>query len=293
MNTFHFKIAKDDMSGLCNQLYSLSGCIEYCVEKGIENILIGKFLKEIKTDKKCPISEVLDLITFNEYLEKFSIKLKDGYDLYEKNEKIFKPSPIPYMGQSKNPRFFLEILSNIPFLEKYDTISKNYIKYDNLNVIHLRLENDALLCFSKEMSINSCVYKAVNEYRYIECIKKYIDKDTMTFVLTSDEEEDNKVIKFLKENNYKFEITKKIFEDREMNAIIDLLLGFKCNKTFIGSYDSSFSYSIMCRLINSSSYLIECNNYINRYRLYNRYTRDLYEKNPSVPSMVFFENIIL
>lgn len=115
MNTFYFKIAKDDMSGLCNQMYSLSGCVEYCIENGIRNIVIGKFLKEVNRNKMCPIGDILDIDKMNSYLKKFNISLIDGSNIYDVNYEIFKPSPIPYMGQSKNARIFVEILNNICF----------------------------------------------------------------------------------------------------------------------------------------------------------------------------------
>lgn len=288
-NTFYFKIAKDDMSGLCNQLYHLSGCIEYCVNNNINKLVIGKFLKEVKTDKTCPISEILDIPKFNSFLKKYKIEVIDGWELFESNKNLFKTSPIPYMGQSKNAIFFIEILTNIPFLEKYKDISKNQVKHNHLNVIHLRLENDAVECFSKELNIDPYVYKYINEYRYIKCIEKHIDKNTMIYVLTSDE--NNRVIQFLKENNYKFMTTQKVFQDRDVNAIIDLLIGCYCTKTFIGSFDSSFSYTIMSKLCNKhngiESYLIDCNMYINRYRMYNDNTYNMYNDN-----IVYKENMI-
>ena len=265
-DTFYFKIAKDVMSGLCNQMYSLSGCIEYCVDNKIKNLVIGKFLIEVNTDKKCPISDIMDIEKMNLYLKKFDINLIDGSG---NDESIFKPSPIPYMGQSNNARIFIEILNNIYFLGKFHTISKNLTKSDIFNVIHLRLENDAIECFSRELMISEDVYKTINEYRYIHCIKKYIDKNIMTYVLTSSEKEKNKVIDFLKENGYNFSIIPKNFEDRDVNAVIDLLIGSSCKKTFIGSFDSSFSFTIMNRILingnsDASSYLIDCNSYNNK-----------------------------
>jgi hypothetical protein len=65
---------------------------------------------------------------------------------------------------------------------------------------------------------------------------------------------DNHVIHFLRENNYEFYISKKnIFNGREKHAIIDLLIGEKCNNVFIGNWDftksrgSTFSYFLYIR----------------------------------------------
>jgi hypothetical protein len=297
METFYFKIAKDDMSGLCNQMYSFSGCIEYCIGNGIKNLVIGKFLKEVKSRKTCPISDIFDIPKINAYLKKFNVNIIDGSDIYDKDENIFKPSPIPYMGQSNNAKLFIEILNNIHFLEKYYTISKNLTKFDNFNVIHLRLENDAVECFSKELNIDPDVYKTINEYRYIYCIKKYIDKNMMTYVLTSSKNEDNKVLYFLKDNGYNFMITEKYFQDRDINAVIDLLIGSSCTKSFIGSFDSSFSFTIMNRILlkrkqNEAAYLIDCNTYDNNYRTYNYYTYNIYLSSPEIKNMMYFNNVI-
>ena len=67
-------------------------------------------------------------------------------------------------------------------------------------------------------------------------IEKYFSKNDIIFVLSYDL--DNKVVKFLKENEYEFYYTKKnIFDGREKHAIIDLLVGQKCNNCFIGNWN--------------------------------------------------------
>jgi hypothetical protein len=54
----------------------------------------------------------------------------------------------------------------------------------------------------------------------------------------------NPVIDFLKEHYYSYRFTEKIFEGREKNAIVDLLVSKKCNNVFIGYSESTFSYYI-------------------------------------------------
>ena len=60
----------------------------------------------------------------------------------------------------------------------------------------------------------------------------------------------NGVIQFLKENKYNFEFSIKFFEDREKNAIVDLLISKYCNNIFIGNFNtiklngSTFSYYV-------------------------------------------------
>jgi len=64
----------------------------------------------------------------------------------------------------------------------------------------------------------------------------------------------NDVTKFLKENGYEFYVSKKnIFDGRERHAIVDLLIGQKCNNNFIGNWNfnnnngSTFSYLLYKR----------------------------------------------
>jgi hypothetical protein len=88
--------------------------------------------------------------------------------------------------------------------------------------------------------------------KYIDLIKTNCSKDDIIFVLSYNL--DNDVIHFLRENNYEFYISKKnIFNGREKHAIIDLLIGEKCNNVFIGNWDftksrgSTFSYFLYMR----------------------------------------------
>lgn len=84
--------------------------------------------------------------------------------------------------------------------------------------------------------------------KYIYIIKKYITLDERIIILTSSLS--NQVIEFLKNNNYKYKLTKKFFCEREKNAIVDLLISKICNNIFIGNFNleklngSTYSYYI-------------------------------------------------
>ncbi len=287
--TYYLKVAKDDMSGLCNQVYNITGCIEYCISNKISKLVCTEFLKEIKTNDFCPLSQVIDMQKLNSFLKQYNLTISDATE-EEKLNNLFTSSPIPYMAYSLNCKDFTHILNNVIFLEEYYTISKNQIKVDRINVIHLRLEEDAVNIFSKEMGIHPCVYKSINEKRYIECISKYIDKNIMTVVLTS--EVNNEVIEYLKKNKYNFMLTTKVFDKREMNALVDLHVGFMCNSVFIGSYDSSFSYTILNRILKRRnqdffSCLIDCNKYKDFYKHYTYDTYSIYLYNKDIKGLAF------
>ena len=60
----------------------------------------------------------------------------------------------------------------------------------------------------------------------------------------------NGVIDYLKQHNYSYKLTTKFYNDREKNAIVDLLVSKYCNNIFIGNFNvtnlngSTFSYYI-------------------------------------------------
>ena len=62
----------------------------------------------------------------------------------------------------------------------------------------------------------------------------------------------------MSKNNYIYKFSEKFFDDREKNAIVDLLLYKKCNNIFIGNYNpfstdfsgSTFSYYVSTLLEN-------------------------------------------
>jgi hypothetical protein len=292
---YYLKIARSPNSGLCNQLYSLCSCIEYCISKSINNIYVDRFLMEINLDKWCPISDIIDLEKLNLFLKQYNIIIIDSYNL--KNEYI--ESPLSYIGTSNNSKLFSKILNNIEFLEKYKDIAKKIINFNYYNVIHLRLEDDAVNTYSKEMNIHPVVYKTINEERYIHCIKKYIDKNIISVILT--ENEDNNVIKYLKENNYKYTLTPKVFENREMNALIDLMIGINFHNfynfnnfhnIFIGSYESSFSFTILNRLLSKRKkefigIFIDLNKYYDYYRLYTSDNYTEYLNNSDINELIY------
>jgi len=164
----------------------------------------------------------------------------------------------------KNKDIFDFLLKNIKFNNRLVRYSENPLlinssgEYEHLrlidinnkkiNVIHLRVEKD----MTSHNKMTQEKYDINLQNKYIELIDKYFLKDDIIFVLSYDL--DNNVIRFLRKNNYKFYISKKnIFNGREKHAIIDLLIGEKCNNIFIGNWDfiesrgSTFSYVLYIR----------------------------------------------
>ena len=167
-----------------------------------------------------------------------------------------------------NRQLFDYFLKNIQFNSRLMTCSEtallvdpqnNYISLPDINlenkkinVIHLRVEKDMTGHMLGSNKMTQEEYDVELQNKYIELIKQYFSKNDIIFVLSYDL--DNSVIRYLKENEYEFYYTKKnIFDGREKHAIIDLLVGQKCNNCFIGNWNfdnmngSTYSYILYVR----------------------------------------------
>ena len=154
------------------------------------------------------------------------------------------------MVRNDQSEFCTSFLKHLTFQPKFVLSAQNFIvnnvKTQNINCIHLRLEYDALKHWSKENNMSMREFKRIMEDRYISEIKLAIDKRDTTIVLASNY--DNRVIKYLLDNNYNIIMTPKIDEYRDIAAIYDLHIGQYCNNVYIFLYDSSFSFTLLYRI---------------------------------------------
>ena len=167
-----------------------------------------------------------------------------------------------------NRQLFDYFLKNIQFNSRLVTYSEtallvdpqnNYISLPDINlenkkinVIHLRVEKDMTGHMLGSNKMTQEEYDVELQNKYIELIKQYFSKNDIIFLLSYDF--DNSVVRFLKDNEYEFYYTKKnVFDGREKHAIIDLLVGQKCNNCFIGNWNfdnmngSTYSYILYVR----------------------------------------------
>lgn len=153
---------------------------------------------------------------------------------------------------SFNNNMFNKILKNITYCNNFILNSKSMVnginKDKRINVIHLRLENDGIIHWSKQNNMTPNNYKSFLEKKYINLIKKYTSNTDENIILSSSVS--NGVINFLNQHNYNYKFIDKFFNDREKNAIVDLLVSKHCNNVFIGNFNikrrngSTFSYYI-------------------------------------------------
>ena len=135
------------------------------------------------------------------------------------------------------------------FLEK---INKNN-KSSKINVIHLRIEEDAIDHFCKTNLLEKKKFQKKFEEKYISLIQENINKEDPTIILSYST--NNRVIDFLESNHYSFYFKEKDkSKGREWNAIVDLHIALFCNNFFIGHWSkeksagSTFTYLISQKL---------------------------------------------
>jgi hypothetical protein len=135
------------------------------------------------------------------------------------------------------------------FTNKTDSLTSHLDTVQNkINVIHLRLEEDAIHHWSKINHMTGMAFRDLLVKKYISLIKEYISQTDQTIILSHSL--NNPVIDFLKKNNYTIFFNQNDYGKREKDAIIDYLTSTRCNNVFIGNFNfrqmngSTFSYYI-------------------------------------------------
>lgn len=168
---------------------------------------------------------------------------------------------------SLDEKMFTHMLKNITyhpnFIVKAESICSQ-ITSKHVNVLHLRVEEDAIAHWSKQNNMASNEFKTYVEDKYIRLCKTYLSNMDETIVVSASSS--NRVIDFLHQNQYSYRLTHKFFKEREKNAIVDLLVASRCNHTFIGNFNvknsngSSFSYYIGTQLHGVTHVYIDLDN---------------------------------
>jgi hypothetical protein len=136
---------------------------------------------------------------------------------------------------------------------------KNISVDSQINLLHLRMENDSIFHWCKINNLTPNQYKMKLEEKYIDLILKTFDKQIPIIVLSYSS--DNNVLSYLKTNNYNYHIRlDKNSNMREYEAAIDLQIGLSCNNIFIGCESSTFSQVIHKKIKNKQTILINLEN---------------------------------
>jgi hypothetical protein len=169
MEYYALDICPNKTSGLCNQLYSITAGIKYCIQNKINIMFIDKFLKSININRYCLISEIIDIPKFNVYLKKYNVhiidfnnfnfiienaELTDGIitknvkdmiidSYYQKNNFYIKKNSRFYLTNGNNKLIYLNIKYNLDgyyFSEKY-LIENNELVSDIKFIFNYELMN--------------------------------------------------------------------------------------------------------------------------------------------------------
>jgi len=262
-------------AGLCNQLYLITNHIHDAYNKGVQ-LFIHKFNIDIFKKERVFANEVLDIEKTNENLKKLTgkeILVSECCETVQYLPKlcIYPVSSIEILNCLE---FHGSILSDVNKLKSI--FPKGYYS------IHFRLDIDAIIhyTFGKEvynefmdLCNNSSILakeffdtldkKKIGEYcnflmhQYFLLIKHF-GFDKTWYISTSITKDSihepmkiylNLLTNYILENKGVYYIPPKIYEDRELNALVDLLV-LRDSEKMIGFEGSSFSEGY-CLKVNS------------------------------------------
>jgi len=259
-NVYKIVISKD-FTGLCNQLWSVISGIIKCIKEGRHMLLIDKFLLNVHTKSYCSIDKILCLPSMNIFLRKYNLKIADGMFINERNTPGLQIVQLGWevIQDPANDDLKKELFQSIRFTRyivdpplKFVNGIKNHRKKGTINVVHLRIEPDWLNHVSGHSNPHVSTEVVYDEIanKYIDLIQKHIQQDELTFLLTGSS--NNKVIDYLRNNQYAYFLFPKITPYREMNAAMDMVIGKQCNNVFIGCGGSSFSDILKHRITGNN-----------------------------------------
>lgn len=151
---------------------------------------------------------------------------------------------------SLNEPMFMDVLRHLTYHP--EVVEKAQSVPSPMNVVHLRVEDDAIAHWSKQNHMSPNEFKTYLEDKYIHLCKTYLAKEDHTVIVSASSS--NRVLDFLREHQYSYTLTPKFFKEREKNAMVDLHIASHCTKLFLGNFNvkkkngSSFSYYIGTRL---------------------------------------------
>ena len=251
-------------AGLCNQLYLITNHIHNACVKNKE-IYIHKFNTDIFHKKRVPFGEIIDIERTNKNLKRLTGRM------------IISPDAPPEIHSIETLRIYpvssIEILNCLEFHGKFIEITHT-LKYhlNHFNGVHFRLDFDAVLHYTygtemynrfmenKDLDINWEIIETYCEFlmnQYLEYITQ-VGFDNPWYICTgiTRSQKHNpmnkyliKLLQFIEFHGGKYFIPKKFFEERELNAIVDLIM-LRDSEIIIGFEGSSFSEGY-CYKVNS------------------------------------------
>ena len=150
-------------------------------------------------------------------------------------------------------------LGQLEFHETFHQKAQHFLRetchlqqqYNNMpiHVIHLRNEDDALQHWSSMNSMTEEEYGTLYESTVEKLVRAHIPKQEPIIILTA-KPNNNRFLELLTREKYTYFVKANEDIGREMNAIVDLLIGRACTGVFIGNYvlethqGSTFSFTL-------------------------------------------------
>lgn len=238
---FHYKL-NAVLYGSGEKVIDITEQIPSIIKPGTYNYIGGDPYPDVP--KELFINYSINDIEYSDiYNESYS------YNIFLMNQPNYYEYMFQYVNKSNKNNYetimrcivYQSMIDNINFLPVYNKFT------EKINVIHLRLEKDAIEHWSKQNKLPEQVFEQKIYEKYIHVIEENIDKKYKTIVVGS---KYNKVIDFLDKNHYDYIYYDLNLDGRELNALYDLVQATECNETFISNFDyehlrgSSFSYYI-------------------------------------------------
>ena len=230
-------IITDGKTGLCNQIFALvMGIIKHTVAN------VSHFSVDINSKQRVPADQIFDLETISQ---------RCGKQLTSQQ----CSGPCAFRWYTAHPKF-IDILKEIKFADIFYQLVEELLIYDPekpLHVVHLRVEADALLHWSRMNKMGVPQFQETL-FRVYRDAMKHIPQGEQVLILTSNA--NHILVKEFSEKYQIITIDKNIlqnklgFSGREVSAIIDLIAGSKCSGTFVGCHNlvktrgSSFSFTL-------------------------------------------------
>lgn len=251
-------------TGLCNQLFATINGVLLARKQKKKTIELGPFCACIHKKNEIPASKVLDLPAMNQLI---NIQLKDGKQDKNYWKKIkFRMGWYSWINKTQFDLIIHSLRFNPKFYQLADQLTKDIT--GPINVVHLRVEEDGIKHWSKMNKLPPKTFRTRLHNKYRKQIADSIPKGSNLIVLCGDH--NHTLINEFK-NNYKVytfdhsEILNETFgfSGREVSAILDLLIGAKCDNIFMGCHNlqqkrgSTFSYMLYKMMDNKMSMFID------------------------------------
>lgn len=213
---------------------------------------VGK-VKELRINYS--IDDNLFTDTFSERLEEDIIW---NTKIIEKD--IWKFSKYNFLWYNAyDENLFRNVVTKLKFHKKFyavcSKICLDVLKGKNkINVIHLRIEEDAIIHWSKQNRCLDKEFEKILQEKYLNLVRTNIPKGESILILSYIKESHPFLAELRKDHDIILIDKEKYLNtaDRELSAVIDLILSTYCSGIFIGNHNfklkrgSTFSYVISC-----------------------------------------------